>query len=98
MNKAEIMSVLKGHAGEIRARGVRSLYLFGSVVREKHGPESDVDLFFEYDDKKPFSLVDLLALRNYLSELLGSNTDLTTRDGLHPALRSQILTEAEQVI
>lgn len=98
MNKAEIMRVLKGHASDIRARGVLSLYLFGSVVRERQGPESDVDLFFEYDDKKPFSLVDLLALRSYLSELLGSDTDLTTRDGLHPALKSQILTEAEQVI
>ena len=76
--------------------GVRSLYLFGSAARGEARDDSDVDLFIDYDSEK-FSFVELIRTRERLSRALGRTADLTTRDGLHPMLRSQIEAEAVKV-
>lgn len=77
------------------AHGVRALYLFGSTRRDEAGPESDVDLFVDYDEG--FSLLDLVAVKEDIDRVLGVQADLTTRGGLHPLLREDILREAERV-
>lgn len=69
--------------------GATSLYLFGSVARDE--PEAhDIDLFIDYDTGKPFSLFDLVAMKQLLEEELQSEVDITTRDSLHPLLRNDI--------
>lgn len=77
------------------AHGVRALYLFGSTGRDEAGPESDVDLFIDYEEG--FSLLDLVALKEDIDRVLGVQADLTTRGGLRPILRDDILREAERV-
>jgi uncharacterized protein len=37
------------------------------------------------------------ALKNYISEALEIEVDVTTRDGLHPLIRDQVVAKAEQV-
>ena len=49
MHRDDIMAILSSHQKEIRALGVKSLALFGSVVRGEEGPVSDVDLLVEFD-------------------------------------------------
>lgn len=96
MNRSDIISVLRAEATRIRELGATSLYLFGSTAREEDRAESDVDLFVDYDPER-FSFIELIRLRDQLSEVLGRKADLTTRDGLHPALRSDIEAEAIKV-
>jgi hypothetical protein len=43
MQRHEGISLLEAHRSEIRAFGVQSLALFGSVSRDEAGPNSDVD-------------------------------------------------------
>jgi predicted nucleotidyltransferase len=97
MTKADIISALRTRAADIRAFGATSLYLFGSTARGDARDDSDVDLFIDYDPDH-FSFVELIRLRERLSEILGRPADLTTREGLHPLLRRDIEAEAVRVI
>ena len=45
-----------------------------------------------------FSFVELIRLRERLSDILGRPADLTTREGLHPLLRPTIEAEAIKVL
>ncbi len=97
MNSAQAISSLTPYAADLRARGAVSLFLFGSTARNEAGPDSDLDLFLDYDPAENFSLMDLLAIKHLLEDNLGVAIDLTTRDSLHPALRESILKSAVQV-
>lgn len=96
MDRTRAIDLLRRNADEIRARGATALFLFGSTGRNQASAESDVDLFIDHDDPR-FSLIELLALRDYLEGLLQQPTDLTTRDSLHPLLRERIVAEARRV-
>src|SRR6267378_3627782 len=96
MNRNEAINVLQSYADAIKARGATSLYLFGSSARDSAGGDSDLDLFVDYDAGK-FSLVDLVDIKLYLEDRLGIAVDVTTRDSLHPMLRSGIETSAIRV-
>ena len=95
MRRREAIELLRRHRSAIAAHGVRALYLFGSTRRDEAKPESDVDLFVDYEEG--FSLLDLVAVKEQIDQILGVRADLTTRGGLHPVLRDDILREAERV-
>ena len=81
----------------LRARGVRALYVFGSVARGEAGPRSDVDLLIEIDDGRPFSILDLAGIRERLSGAFGVPADVHMKDGLHWRIRDKVLHEAVRV-
>ncbi|MDQ2082447.1 nucleotidyltransferase family protein [Xanthobacteraceae bacterium Astr-EGSB] len=90
MNRVEILQQLRGSAPAVRALGVASLYLFGSVARNEAGPGSDVDLFVDIQPGRTFSLIDLVGLKQLLEERLRTEVDVTTRSSLNPHLRADI--------
>ena len=96
MTRADIVTELRSRAADIRALGATSLYLFGSAARGEATEKSDVDLFVDYDPEK-FGFVELIRLRERISQALGRPADLTTREGLHPLLRPAIEAEAIKV-
>jgi len=97
MNRNEAIAKLKGCADAVKARGATSLYLFGSAVRNEARPDSDLDLFIDYDPERKFSLVDLVGIKLLLEDELGTQVDVTTRDSLHPMLRKDIESSAVRV-
>ena len=97
MNREQVIQALKRHERDIRAGGATSLFLFGSALRGEAGPESDIDLFIDYDETGDFSLIELIRLKREIADYLGREVDLTTRDGLHPVIRDRILAEAERI-
>jgi hypothetical protein len=97
MNRLDAIRQLTNRADALNARGATSLFVFGSTVRDQTRADSDLDLFIDYDPQRKFSLVDLSALKNFLEDELGLTVDLTTRDGLHPALRAEIERSAERI-
>jgi predicted nucleotidyltransferase len=96
MTRTDIITELRSRAADIRGLGATSLYLFGSAARGEARDDSDVDLFVDYDADR-FSFVELIRLRERVSQILGRPADLTTREGLHPLLRSDIEAEAIKV-
>ncbi|MGH6903230.1 MAG: nucleotidyltransferase family protein [Geminicoccaceae bacterium] len=97
MRRNEAVRLLRAHADAIRAIGATSLYLFGSTARDEASVKSDLDLFIDYDKDGDFSAIELVRLKNYISDALRIEADVTTRDGLHPLIRDEIVAEAEKV-
>lgn len=92
-----VLERLRAAEDALRQRGVASLALFGSMVRGEAGPDSDIDILIDIAPEYPFSLVDLAALKNSLSDLLEHEVDVVTREGIEPAIRDRVLHEAEHV-
>jgi predicted nucleotidyltransferase len=97
MNRSDIIEQLRENADAIRGMGATSLYLFGSAARDKARPDSDLDLFIDYDPALRFSLLDLVGIKQFLEEQMSAETDVTTRDSLHPMLKDDIERSAVRV-
>jgi len=92
MKRDEVLAILAKHQEAIKALGVKSLDLFGSVARDEARPDSDVDFLVEFSIEA--SLFDLFRLRHYLEDILGCSIDLGTEDALRENLREPVLKEA----
>jgi len=97
MRKNEVVQRLREHSEAIKAIGARSLYLFGSTARGEADLTSDVDLFVDYDEESDFSAIELIRIKHYVSDLLRAEADVTTRAGLHPLIRDEIVASAEKI-
>lgn len=97
MRLADAIARLQRCAPDLTSRGARALYLYGSTVRDEARPNSDLDLFIDYDLDSTFNAFDLVGLKLLLEEQLSAPVDLTTRDGLHPMLRGRIEASAIRV-
>ena len=98
MDREKIVSILREHAIEIRARGVTRLGLFGSTARGDTGEDSDIDVVVDIAPGRKFSLIDLAGLRVFLCELFRHETDVVIRADLRPDFREEIDRETVQVL
>ena len=55
------------------------LALFGSVLRDDFGPESDVDILIRFYPKVQHDLLDMARMRQELSRVLDREVDLIER-------------------
>jgi predicted nucleotidyltransferase len=95
MRKAEAITRLKPFERRLRERGINALYLFGSTARDEASAASDLDLLYEYDPARQFSLFDQAGVMLELSNELETKVDLVSRIGLRPRLRARV--EGEMV-
>lgn len=76
-NRKECITRLKAALPFIRSEfGVRSLTLFGSMARGDNQANSDVDICVDMPPKA----FRVIALKQYLQELLGCDVDLVRRN------------------
>jgi predicted nucleotidyltransferase len=66
-------------------------------ARGDERPDSDLDVFIEYDPNSSFSLLDLAGIKLILEDRLGIKVHITTRNSLHPMLKAGIEKEAIRV-
>lgn len=72
--------------------GAFNLRLFGSVARGDERLDSDLDMLVELEPGR--SLVDRIALKQDLEDLLGREIDVVTEQSLHPQIRENVRQEA----
>jgi predicted nucleotidyltransferase len=75
---------------------VRRLALFGSVLRDDFGPDSDVDVLVEFEPGKVPGLK-FFAIQEELSQILGRRVDLNTPQDLSAYYRDRVLAEAAPI-
>ena len=79
-----------------RKWGVTELSLFGSVLRDDFGPESDVDVMVRLDPESETSYWDWPPMMKELEHIFGRRIDLIARGGLrNPYRKREILRTAE---
>jgi len=77
---------------------VRRFSLFGSVLREDFGPDSDVDVLVSFLPDSTWDLWDMVDMRDELVALFGREVDLVEEEGLrNPFRRSRILSTRQVV-
>ena len=72
--------------------GARNVRVFGSLAHGEARPDSDVDILITLEPER--SLLDLVALKQDLKDLLGCKVDVVTEAAVSPYIRPQMLRDA----
>ena len=89
------------HRGLLRPLGVAELVLFGSVLRDDFGPESDVDVLVRFKAGRTVGLFEADRMRRELAEIFAREVDLMTRAAIERSrnhIRRKAILEAAQVV
>lgn len=93
MRLEEIKEIISRHRQELEQRyKVKKIAIFGSYVRGEEREGSDVDILVEFT--MPVSLLHIVSLENYLSDIIGLKIDLVPEKNIRKELRDTILKEA----
>jgi len=77
-----------------RRNSIRKLSLFGSILRDDFGPQSDIDVLVEFEPGTRTGLR-FFTMQEELSQILGRKVDLNTNGFLSKYFRDQVLGEAQ---
>ena len=94
MTRDDVLATLRAHERELRAAGIERLSQFGSTARNDRRSTSDVDLLARFDDRRAFSLLDIIHIEHKIADLLGCSVDLIEEGTLKPRLKSNVEAEA----
>ena len=91
---AEIQHILQEQKPDLAEKyGVEVIGVFGSYVRGEQRPDSDVDILVELKRPARISLIGIVELEEYLSDLLGVKVDLAIRKNLRKRIGQRIMSE-----
>jgi predicted nucleotidyltransferase len=88
MNAQDAVATLRRHEGDLRARGVRHVAVFGSVARGDNGPDSDLNILVEFEPGAEGSVYDYVRFKEYVAGLFDGPVDVIDRAALKPYLRA----------
>lgn len=77
-----------------RTNHIVRLSLFGSVLRDDFGPNSDVDVLVEFEEGYTPGFFGLARMEEELSELFGRKADLRTPRDLSRYFREEVVGSA----
>ncbi len=98
MDRATLIEVLKTYDAALRENGATGLFIFGSRAIGAQRPDSDLDLFIDYEAETRIpNMFRLMQIEQQISEALGIPVTITTRHALHPLMRESIERDAIRV-
>lgn len=74
---------------------IRKLSLFGSVLSDRFGPNSDIDVLIEFEPDAVIGLLAMSRMERELSTIFGRKVDLRTPDDLSRYFRHEVLAMAK---
>ena len=77
-----------------RKHHLTKLAFFGSVLTDDFGPDSDIDVLFEYDQSYALTLFEVARMERELSEMLGRKVDMRTPEDLSQYFRDEVVRNA----
>ncbi len=94
MNSSEALETLRRSEHALRGRGVKHAALFGSVARNAHRPDSDIDIMIEMDPDARITVFDYVDLKEYIAGLFNQPVDVVNRDALKSHVRPAAVADA----
>lgn len=92
-NLEQIKKVIDQHREELESKfKVKTIAIFGSYVRKAQKEKSDIDILVEF--KTPVSILHIVSLENYFSDILGIKADVVPKKNIREELKETILKEA----
>ncbi|QEK52050.1 nucleotidyltransferase [Pedobacter aquae] len=90
------MNIEKSKLKQIRelckVNKVKSLFAFGSVIRDDYNESSDIDLVVDFDEQDPYKYTDLyFNLKTKIEEILTKQIDLLEERGIKNRIFKQEL-------
>jgi uncharacterized protein len=99
MDQTGLFDVLRKYDAALRENGATGLYIFGSRARGAERPDSDLDLFIDYDPAARIpNMFRLMQIEEEISSALGITVTITTRSALHPLMKDSIERDAIRVL
>jgi predicted nucleotidyltransferase len=83
--RAEILAMARTH-------GARRVRVFGSLAQGRARPDSDLDLLVDLEPG--LSLLDLVARKQDLEDLLSRPVDIVTEAAVSPHIRAEVVRDA----
>lgn len=77
-----------------RKHGVARLALFGSILRDDFGPDSDVDVLVEFEPNRTPGFFAFAGMQMELAQIIGRRIDLRTPADLSQYFRDTVLSQA----
>lgn len=80
---------------------IHELALFGSVLQDRYEPDSDVDVLVTFSPDTPWTLFDMVHMRDELKDIFGREVDLVSRRGIersHNDLRRKAILSSGEAI
>ena len=80
---------------------VEELALFGSVLRDDFGPDSDIDVLIRFRTERTPGLFGIAGMERELAELLARRVDLVTRAAIEDSrnyIRRKAILESARVV
>ncbi|MHC4253224.1 MAG: nucleotidyltransferase family protein [Planctomycetota bacterium] len=79
-----------------RRNHIRRLALFGSVLTDRFGPDSDIDVLVEFEPGHTPGY-DFFTMESELTEIMGRKVDLNTPGFLSKYFREEVVAQAENL-
>ncbi len=77
---------------------VTELSLFGSILRDDFGPDSDIDVLVVFQPDAPWSLWDLMEMKEELEVLFGRPVDMVEKEALRNPWRKRRILSTYEVV
>jgi len=77
---------------------IRTLAVFGSVLREDFRPDSDIDVLVEFEPHARHSLFDLARMESELATLFHRKVDLVETSALKNPFRRYEILRTQQIV
>lgn len=77
---------------------IRELSVFGSVLRDDFGPESDLDFLVSFEAGTPLDIDRLLDMKEELAARCGRTVDLVEKEALRNPWRRHEILKTREVI
>ena len=88
MNKQIILDYLKNHKQMLNEKyGINKLGLYGSYARDEATSSSDVDIFYDTNDKFSIGILEFSSLIQKMEDDLKTKVDLVSLESMNPIIK-----------